>query len=254
MQPPSIDEGIILFYSLENSKILLWQKCNYTQSIKESPISIKYRFLYGIRLLSDLCPLVIGIMSDEERNRLHEGSPFKSIENSRNLAEQTIEIGKMDGFENINEIFLSPNLDESSLFLTCDSFNNVLFTKSFKEEYNSENPEIIRIYDSFLSEINGEKHVELINSIRIQIVYNKVEPVKVMLKNLRKNLIDINNISLFDQYFKKFLMSWEIKKSQITSFNDHSIDFFLIQIMHKIHKKLHQNYFSNQSSKKLINM
>lgn len=205
-------------------------------------------------MLSDLCPLVIGIMSDEERNRLHEGSPFKSIENSRNLAEQTIEIGKMDGFENINEFFFSPNLDESSLFLMCDSFNNVLFTKSFKEEYNSENPEIIRIYDSFLSEINGEKHVKLINSIRSQMVYNKVEPVKVMLKNLRKNLIDINNISLFDQYFKKFLMSWEIKKSQIASFNDHSIDFFLIQIMHKIHKKLHQNYFSNQSSKKLIYM
>ncbi|OMJ65501.1 hypothetical protein SteCoe_38104 [Stentor coeruleus] len=273
---PNIDEGIILFYSFKNTKALLWQKCNYDEFIRNKSDSPKCSFLYGIRLLSDLCPFVIGFMSNEEEKDWTNESLYKNVKTSAIPAEQSMEIREIDKCENLNEILLQSNIRK--LPLTKDSFDNMIFAKVSKINYDSEDKAIVKFFDEFLASVNGENfdninfsgsfqlflqkiqgyignwsgsfeaaqkeindlfkehkakkkkilddHLKSIrerlktflNSNRKKAVYTKIEPVEKILKNLTKYLQDMKDINLYDSFFKKFLLTYEIKEKLVPGF------------------------------------
>ncbi|OMJ73863.1 hypothetical protein SteCoe_27342 [Stentor coeruleus] len=154
LEIPQIDEGLVLFYSIENKRSLLWHKFDYENILNKRPISIDNPLVYIVRLLSDLCPLVIGYIPEKEVDSWSAISPYGNSSIQHIIKEAQIIKEKLRELENLNDLALEKN--DMNVYLTQESCKNIIFATCSKITVNSEDPVLREIIDNFISEILGE--------------------------------------------------------------------------------------------------
>lgn len=168
LEIPTINEGLVLFYSQENKRALLWHIFDYECLLDKRPISSDCPLVYIVRLLSDLCPLVVGCVPVKEVDVWSLISPYGNNSLSQILKEVKIIKEKLRGLENLNDFALKN--DDINAYFTQDPCKNILFATCSKVTVNADDPVLREIIDNFISEILGEDF----SNINFNLSFNKL--------------------------------------------------------------------------------
>ncbi|OMJ87147.1 hypothetical protein SteCoe_11225 [Stentor coeruleus] len=225
-------EGIILYYSIEQKKAILWYKCDNESFILNKQIYINHPLVYGIRILSDLCPIVIACISDIDIKNWCLINPHgiesqaHKVKVAKELKEKIIDIIFL------NEVEIHP--DEYDLYLSEDSNNIMLFIETLDIKVNRLDDEIKGLIDNFLEEIFEEN----IFSISFNLSFRRFINNYIQEEDFSKDLSEVQEML----YYKWKYYNDEVRKVMEKYFLD-------IKKKYKKLKKLFSTRHQNEENK-----
>ncbi|OMJ80154.1 hypothetical protein SteCoe_19648 [Stentor coeruleus] len=154
---PFINEGAVFYYDESTHRGAFCYVNTNNELFLTKPIMGNNRSIFMIKILSDICPLVIDFVSDQEMSNWSDESPYKQKKFDKVKFKIETKTVEKSSLENLNRFPCTT--EDSGIYLTHDLYDKFIFTKIVENQTNySERPKLIQYFEDFVKKIFDEKY------------------------------------------------------------------------------------------------